>query len=82
MSGLTSVTTGAMTDFTTQSCNVFGHFDWVGEVFLVPYHILVVLGVLDVQPKNIERHIFLIEAFLYITHIIRTDVVPAALVVT
>lgn len=81
MSGLTSATTGAMTDFTAQSCNVFGHFDWVGEVFLVPYHILVILGVLDIQPKDIERHIFLIEACLYTTHVIRADIVPAALVV-
>lgn len=81
MSGLTSATTSTMTDFTTQSCNVFGHFDWIGEGFLVPYHILVILRVLDIQPKNIERHIFLIEASLNTTHVIRADIIPAALVV-
>ncbi len=71
-----------MTDFTAQSCNVIDHFDWVREVFLVPYHILVILGILNIQPKNIERHIFLVEASLYTTDVVRADVVPAALVVT
>lgn len=69
------------TDLAAQRSDVVGHLYWVGEILLVPDHILVILRILDVQPKDINGHILLVEALLYIAYVVRADVIPAALVV-
>jgi hypothetical protein len=69
------------TDLAAQRSDVVGHLHWVGEILLVPDHILVIFRILDVKPKDINRHILLVEAFLYTAYVVRTDVIPTALVV-
>jgi hypothetical protein len=70
------------TDFTAHSGNFVGHLHWVREILLVPNHILMVFGILDVQPKDIERHVLLVEALLHTADVVGADVIPATLVVT
>jgi hypothetical protein len=42
----------------------------------------VVLGILDIKPENVNRHIRFVESLLHTPDVIGTDVVPSALVIT
>jgi len=42
----------------------------------------VVLGILDIQPENVNGDILFIEAFLHAPDVVSTDIVPSALVVS
>ena len=48
---------------------------------LVPDEVLVLLGVLDVEPEDIDGDVLLIETLLHGSHIVRADVVPTTLVI-
>ena len=41
-----------------------------------------VLGILDIEPENVNRHIRFIESLLHTPDVIGTDVVPSALMIT
>jgi len=45
--------------------DVVEHVHRVREVFLVPNHVLVVLGMLDIEPENVNRDIFFVEPLLH-----------------
>jgi len=42
----------------------------------------VVLGILDIQPENVNRDILLVEALLHTPNVFGTDIIPSALVIT
>jgi hypothetical protein len=58
------------------------HLNRVRELFLIPDEILVLFRVLNIKPEDIDRNICLVEAALHRPDIIRTDVVPPALMVS
>ena len=62
--------------------DVVEHVHRVREVLLVPNHVLVVLGMLDVEPENVNGDIFFVEALLYTPDVVGTDIIPSALVIT
>ena len=41
-----------------------------------------ILGVLDIQPENVNGDILRVEALLYTPDVVGTDIVPSALVIT
>lgn len=41
-----------------------------------------VLGILDIQPENVNGDIFFIEALLHTPDVVGTDIVPSALVIS
>ena len=62
--------------------DVVEHVHRVREVPLVPNHVLVIFGMLDIEPENVNGDIFLVEALLHTPDIVGTDVVPSALMIT
>lgn len=61
--------------------NVVHHVNWVGEVLCIPYKVLVVRSVFNIEPENVERDLPLVEVGLYFANIVRADVIPTALMV-
>src|SRR6201996_4262284 len=68
-------------NFAFESRNVVRHLHGVREGFLLPHKVLVVVRVLDVEPEDIDGHIFLVKTLLYSAYIVAADVVPPTLVV-
>jgi len=68
-------------DLASEGLDVIEHVDWVREVLLVPNHVLVVLGILDIEPENVDRDILFVETFLHAPDVVSTDVVPSALMI-
>lgn len=66
---------------TSESLNVVEHIDWVREVFLIPNHVLVFLGILDVEPENVDGDILFVETLLDTPDVVGADIIPSALVV-
>ena len=70
---------------TTRLATVLGklvlHDFRLGEVPAVPDHVLVLVGVLNVEPDDVERDVGLVEAPLDVEHVRLALVVPPALVV-
>ena len=64
-----------------EGLNIVEHVNWIREVLIVPNHVFVVFGILDIEPKHIDGDIRLVEAGLYTSDIFGTDVVPSTLVV-
>ena len=60
---------------------VRNHLDWVGERFLVPHKVLVSFGILDIEPKDVDGHILVIEPLLYASDVITANIIPATLVI-
>ena len=50
-------------------------------MLLFPDHVLVVLGVLNIKPENVNRDILLIEPLLNTPDVVGADIVPSALVI-
>jgi hypothetical protein len=73
---------GTRTCLASKSLDVFCHFHRVREVLLVPNEVFVVFRVFDIQPEDINGHIFLIEPLLNASDIVRADIVPPALMVS
>ena len=65
----------------SEGLDIVEHVNWIREVLLVPNHVLVVLGILDIQPEDVNRHIFFVEPPLHAPDIVGTDIVPPALVI-
>jgi hypothetical protein len=67
---------------TSLSFYVIYHVNGIWKVFLIPYEVLVFLGIFDIKPEDVNRHIFFVEPLLYRPNIIRADIVPPTLVIT
>ena len=65
----------------SEGFDVVEHVNRVREVLLVPNHVLVVLGILDIQPEDVNRHVFFVEPLLHTPDIVGTDIVPPALMI-
>ena len=54
----------------------------VREVLLVPNHLLVVLGMLNIEPENVNSDIFFVEALLHTRDVVGPNIIPLALTIT
>src|SRR6266498_1833225 len=70
------------TNLSSKCGHVIRHFNGVRESLLVPHEILVVVRILDIKPKHINGHIFLIKPPLNHSNIFRAYIVPPTLVVS
>ena len=62
-------------------CQVLHHLLGVRELDGVPREVALAVGVLDVEPEDVEGQLVLLEAGVHGAHVLLVVVVPAALVV-
>ena len=51
-------------------------------MFLVPSHVLEVLGIPDIEPENVDGDILFVEALLHTPDIVGTEIAPPGLVIS